>query len=179
MIYYRVPDSDDEDDTAPRCLSPQSERSPGIHPNSDSEHDENESGTQGRLVGLEIPSPPSPAACHAGDSSAVSLSDARCGTASPRLVAAEVSQMIGLELAATTEPTSREMTPVRDMTKKKSEKNSTFRSSIRYQKRSQKNDQSMNELNHKLMNQRKYLQKHLPLNHQLNLVHSVIIQRLP
>ena len=47
LIYYRVPDSDDEKDddvnNAPRCLSPQSERSPGIHPNSDSDHDEDES----------------------------------------------------------------------------------------------------------------------------------------
>ena len=37
----------------------------------------------------------------------------------------------------------------------------------------------MNKVNHKLMDQRKYLQKFLPLNHQLNLVHCVILQRLP
>ena len=54
---------------------------------------------------------------------------------------------------------------------------STSRSSTRFQKNQQDN-QSINKVNHKLMDQRKYLQKFLPLNHQLNLVHYVILQRL-
>jgi len=73
-----------------RVNSPESPSSPGIRPDESMGGEVDDSTTEGNVVGMVIPSPPSYHSAHDGLSSAISLQSARCDLPTPRIVTAEI-----------------------------------------------------------------------------------------
>ena len=74
-----------------RVNSPESPSSPGIRPDESMGGEvDDDTTTEGNVVGIVIPSPPTYHSAHDGLSSAISLQSARCDLPTPRIVTAEI-----------------------------------------------------------------------------------------